>query len=149
MSVYQQEIQASATTIYQLLSDVGGWRIWNRRVAFSALDGDTQTGARGVLYLRRLAWLRWSLLIDEVIENQKISMHSQCLGVHVHFTFEIQADQRGERCLLVGRIRSESLLGRLTSSRLLPLWRGFLGNALQGVQYAAEAVQLASTTQNE
>lgn len=149
MSSRQQRIDAPASVVYALISDIGGWRIWNRRVAFSEIDGDTQVGGRGVLYLRRLPWLPWSLHIEQLITNQNISICATCLSVHVHLSFELQSDSTmANQVLLLGRLHSDSLLGRLVSSRLLPLWHGFLSTALAGVCYAAESVSAAEYSES-
>lgn len=145
MSSHQVRIHASAAVVYRLLSDVGGWRIWNRRVAFSELDGDVQIGGRGVLYLRSIPWLPWSLHIEALTAEQNLTICANCLSVHVHICFDVQSDPSSEYVLLRGVLRSDSLLGRLASSKLVPFWHGFLAGALAGVRYAAESVSAAET----
>ena len=142
MSSRQQRIHAPATVVYRLLSDVGGWRIWNRRVAFAELDGDAVVGGRGVLYLRSLPWLPWSLQIEAMTADQNLTICANCLSVHVHISFDVQPESSGQ-VLLRGVLRSDSLLGRLASSKLIPLWHGFLAAALAGICYAAESVSAA------
>jgi|GEM_PF-3625501 len=143
MSSRQQHIHAPATVVYRLLTDIGGWRIWNRRVAFAEIDGDAQVGGRGVLYLRRLPWLPWSLHIEEMLDNQKFGVCANCLSVHVHVRFELEPDAASDQLLLRGSLHSDSLLGRLANSKLVPLWHGFLSAALAGISYAAESVSAA------
>lgn len=144
MSSRQQKINAPAAVVYRLLTDIGGWRIWNRRVAFSEIDGDAVVGGRGVLYLRSLAWLPWSLRIEEMQHNQKFDVCANCLSVHVHIRFEVQTGAAGQ-VVLCGVLHSDGLFGRLASSKILPLWHGFLAAALSGIRYAAESVSAAAT----
>lgn len=136
-------IDAPATVVYRLLSDIGGWRIWNRRVAFAEIDGEAQVGVRGVLYLRRLPWLPWSLHLDEIVDESKLNICASCLGVHVHIRFDLTRDAQTGKVLLRGSLHSDSILGRLASSRLMPFWHGFLSAALAGLRYAAESVSAA------
>lgn len=146
MSTRQQPIHASADVVFRLLTDIGGWRIWNRRVDFAEIDGDAREGVRGVLYLRRVPWLPWSLQIEQMIDLQKLTVRASCLSVHVHVCFELSSsknDDLSEQVVLTGTLHSDSLFGRLANSRLLPLWHGFLSTALAGVCYAAESVSAA------
>jgi hypothetical protein len=140
MSSRQQLIHAPASVVYRLLLDVGGWRIWNRRVAFAEIDGEAQVGARGVLYLRRLPWLPWSLHIDNAVDERRLNICASCLSVHVHIDFELAPDQTSGHVLLRGSLHSDSLLGRLASSKMTPFWHGFLSAAFVGIHYAAESV---------
>jgi len=143
MSSRQQFIHASASVVHRLLLDVGGWRIWNRQVAFAEIDGEAQAGARGVLYLRKLPWLPWSLHIDEALEPTILNICASCLGVHVHIRFELEPDDARGQVLLRGSLHSDSLLGRLASSKMMPFWHGFLSAAFEGIHYAAESVSAA------
>jgi hypothetical protein len=142
MSSRQQYIRAPADVVYQLLSDVGGWRIWNRRVAFSEWDGEMTVGGRGVLYLRSMPWLPWSLHVEQLSKNQQLLFCANCLSMHVHVKFELETDDTGQ-VLLRGALFSNHVLGRMVTSKLLPFWRGFLSEALAGVCYAAESVSAA------
>ncbi len=143
MSSRQQLIHAPATVVYRLLLDVGGWRIWNRQVAFAEIDGDAQVDARGVLYLRRLSWLPWSLHIDEMIDQKALNICASCLSVHVHIRFDLESLDTPHQVLLRGSLHSDSLLGRLASSKMMPFWHGFLSAAFAGINYAAESVSAA------
>ena len=143
MSSHQQVIHAPATVVYRLLLDIGGWRIWNRRVAFAEIDGSAQAGVRGVLYLRRLPWLPWSLHIDDVVAQKTLNICASCLGIHVHICFELEPQDNESRVLLRGSLHTDSLLGRLARSKMMPFWHGFLAAALAGVSYAAESASAA------
>ena len=145
MTTQHRLIHATPQTIFSLLTDFGGWRMWNPKIAFAAMDGACVPHHQGMLYLRKLPWLRWHLIVDEVIDNERLVVSCHAFGLCIQIKFmlnevlPLQLDTAAHTKVsadlkVVGRFAS------LVNPKVLPLWRGFIKSALQGLNYAASEV---------
>jgi hypothetical protein len=145
MTTQHRLIQATPHAVFSVLTDFGGWRMWNPKIAFAAVDGACVPHHQGMLYLRKLPWLRWHLVVDEVVDDQRLVVSCHAFGLCIQIKFMLNevlptqsstAAQTEVSAVLevIGRFAS------LLNPSVLPLWRGFVRSALQGLDYAASEV---------
>jgi hypothetical protein len=144
MSSRSMHIHAPVSVVHQLLMDVGGWRIWNRSIAFSAIDGDAKPQTHGLLYLRRLAWLQWQFLIIEQQPLSKLTLDCVCLGVHMHINHQMTALSADQTLLRIDISPQPHVLSRLFNIAVMRYWFDYQQHALKGIGYAAQQVYAAS-----
>lgn len=143
MAIHQVQIQAPIDVVQTVLNDIGGWRMWNCSVAFAALDGECVTGALGMIYLRRLSWLRWRFLVEQPHAHQ-LKLACRCFGVGVLIDHRLSVLD-AQQTLLHIDVQSSGVLSRfLHINTVLPMWRDYQHDALQGIEYAAQEVYAAS-----
>lgn len=132
------EIAAPPSLVFGLLQDVGGWRIWNRKIEFAALSADCQPDCTGMLYLRRLPLLRWHLRVFDVIENQRLWFKIHFFALHIDLCFELSSSDTGTQ--LRGSVQATDRYAAWLGRPYVQLWQSVLSAALLGVGDAANEV---------
>lgn len=149
-------INAEPSVIYRLLSDVGGWRIWNDTVEFSDTEDSLSQPLPliGLFYLSRFPHVRWKMQVDTVIPDQEVTVTLRLAGMlKLQLKHQVKAVAQPEvaadkhQSIVIFEI---NLLGKMAQLKPLKiprrvlrlLMRHYARDGLKGLKFAAEQVSL-------
>ncbi len=123
------DIKADSRRVEELLCDVGGWRIWNRKIVFAELDSECQERffasennesdvgnttithtmnksglPKGIIVLRRLPFLTWKLTVQQYQPGKSLNVCIHKWGLRVSWYFEFTAIKKNFQQAPVTRV---------------------------------------------
>ncbi len=132
-------VPACAAVVFDVLSDVGGWRIWNHPVVFADMDGQVQAGALGLLYVRPLKRLRWRLQVVESIAGQRLVLRIGRLGFWLKLVVNLHenSDSSAPSTRLEAQMMPLGSFAARTHRLWQSFWRPFLQALVHDVAFVA------------
>lgn len=135
------QIAASPALLFELLGDVGGWRMWNRQVHFAELEHQPSPGVTGLLYLQRWPSVRWRLEISQWHPPQALGCQLRLPGLRLQVLMRVQQGDTLQHSQLQIQVMPLSHLAQLGWRWWQPSWQAFMAGALEGIAFAAEQAQ--------
>lgn len=135
------QIAASPALLFELLGDVGGWRMWNPQVRFAELEHQPSPGVTGLLYLQCWPWLRWRLEISQWHPPQALGFQLRLPGFRLQVLMRVQQGDTPQHSQLQIQVMPLSHLAQLGWRWWQPSWQAFMSGAVAGLAFAAEQAQ--------
>lgn len=152
LACFDALLNARPDVVYGLLSDIGGWRIWNDAVEFAETENslDSPLPIRGMFYLTRFPYVRWHMQVERVTPDREVSVVLRLAGIlKVQLRHTITPHDNGmERT--ASKVRFEvNVLGQIGSLPALKiprrglrlLMRHYARDGLKGLAFAARQIQ--------
>lgn len=131
---YSKETKASPSAVWQLWADVKNWKIWDKDVLESSLEGTVEIGTKGIL--KPTSGPKANFVLTEVEENRKFVNQMKLPLASIDFIHQMV--KRSDSVVVIHRIEIKGLLAPLVGATLGQQLKAGVPSAVENLVRLAE-----------